>query len=94
MTRQTKGQTDRMILDGLNLEFDAKLPDMNCVRPRVTELIKKGLLWELGSTRCAVTNKTVRIVAIPKENERQMSFFDDEFTRQSERTLRQMGGDL
>jgi predicted ArsR family transcriptional regulator len=36
--------------------------DPNACRPRLTELIKKGLARECGSTRDSVTGKTVRIV--------------------------------
>lgn len=39
--------------------------DLNQVRPRVTELIAAGLLVELKATRCPVTGKTVRVVALP-----------------------------
>lgn len=38
--------------------------DMNAVRPRITELIKIGLLIEVDSVRCPVTGKTVRRVAV------------------------------
>jgi hypothetical protein len=37
-------------------------PDMNCVRPRITELIKGGFLEEVGKTKCSITNKSVRLV--------------------------------
>lgn len=48
--------TDRQIAAHLNF------PDMNCVRPRVTELVGMGLLREVDSVRCPVTGKTVRRV--------------------------------
>jgi hypothetical protein len=40
-----------------------RFPDMNCVRPRITELVGMGLLTEVGSVRCPVTGRTVRRVA-------------------------------
>ena len=49
-------RTDRQILTELGL------PDMNNVRPRITELIKGDKLQELGAIRCPITNKTVRLV--------------------------------
>ena len=58
------GMTDRYIKDGLFL------PDMNCVRPRITELIRDGWLIECGSTRCSVTGMTVRVVRAATEEER------------------------
>ena len=50
--------TDRRIKEHLNL------PDMNNVRPRVTELLKLGHLVECGDEICNVTNKTVRKVRL------------------------------
>jgi len=51
--------TDRELCDYL------ELPDMNCVRPRVTELIKKHLqLEECGTRCCPCTGKIVRVVRI------------------------------
>lgn len=52
-------QTDRGIKDILRLQ------DMNQVRPRVTELIKQGLVEEVGSEICFVTGKRVRLVTTP-----------------------------
>jgi len=40
------------------------LPDMNCVRPRITELIKLELVEECGKVRCEITNKSVRIIRL------------------------------
>lgn len=40
--------------------------DMNSVRPRITELIKMGLVKEVGSTICQVTGKRVRLVTSPE----------------------------
>lgn len=50
--------TDREIMEHLNL------PDMNAVRPRITELINKGVLYELTTTKDHLTGKSVRIVRI------------------------------
>ena len=60
--------TDRAIKDYL------MLPDMNNVRPRVTELLKEGLLEECGVELCSVTNKTVRKVRLSSPT-RQMELF-------------------
>lgn len=49
--------TDREVAAHLNF------PDMNCVRPRITELVSMGLLTEVDSVRCPVAGKTVRRVA-------------------------------
>jgi hypothetical protein len=46
--------TDRRIKHFLELD------DMNQVRPRVSELIKKGLIRETGAEHCPTTNKSVR----------------------------------
>lgn len=35
-------------------------PEMNNVRPRITEMIDSGVLVEVKKTRCPVTGKTVR----------------------------------
>jgi hypothetical protein len=50
--------TDRRLKNHLNL------PDMNNVRPRVTELLKLGIVEECGTELCDVTNKTVRKVRL------------------------------
>lgn len=50
--------TDREIVEGV---FFAGA-DMNLVRPRVTELLRAGLLIEVGSVRDPVTGMTVRRV--------------------------------
>lgn len=93
--------TDRGILFALNDMFETNLIDMNCVRPRVTELMKSGQLVETGSTRCRITNKTVRMVYLPDPNEKQVTMFadfvcgdGDEFVKQSAKTLNAMGVDL
>lgn len=50
--------TDRQIFNH-TLYFD-----LNAVRPRITEMVKSGHLKEVGSTRCCVTDKMVRLVDI------------------------------
>jgi len=45
---------DRQVKDILNL------PDMNSVRPRITELINRGFLMEVDSEKCPITGKKVR----------------------------------
>lgn len=54
--------TDRQIKVFLNY------PDMNCVRPRITELIDAKLVHEIGSTIDTTTEKNVRIVAAVSTN--------------------------
>lgn len=49
--------TDRQIAAGMGY------PDMNAVRPRITELIDQGILREAGSITCQVTGKRVRLVS-------------------------------
>lgn len=50
--------TDREILDRLGMA------DMNAVRPRITELIKLGVLEETGDRIDPLTGKRVRVVRI------------------------------
>ena len=57
--RKNGQATDRQIVEGLGFR------DMNACRPRVTELVQMGALVEVGSARCAITGKTVRIVDVP-----------------------------
>lgn len=52
-------QTDR------NVKEISRCNDMNNVRPRITELIRKGLVEEVGSVKCEVTGKKVRLVTTP-----------------------------
>lgn len=44
------------------------LPDMNGVRPRVTEMIDAGILEEAGSAVDPVTNSRVRVVRVKQRN--------------------------
>lgn len=55
-------ETDRSILAYL------RYTDMNAVRPRITELINKGVLREVGSVICPVTKKRVRVCKIAPRN--------------------------
>lgn len=52
--------TDRQVKDALGFS------DMNAVRPRITELVEKGLVEECGDVICPVTGKTVRKIRIYK----------------------------
>lgn len=61
--------TDRRIKEHLNL------PDMNNVRPRVTELLKLGILEECGEDTCEETNRTVRKVRLVSPMSGQMEMF-------------------
>lgn len=62
--------TDRQIMT--NLGFT----EPNQVRPRITELVERGLLYESGSAKCDVTDKTVRLVKIVSDvNKQQMEMF-------------------
>lgn len=60
--------TDRDVLNYLCLT------DMNQVRPRITELIKKGVVQEVGNVRCVTTDRKVRQVKILKEDKNQLKF--------------------
>ncbi len=51
--------SDRQVMEGLGFR------EPNAVRPRITELIDRGALLEVGSTTCPVTGKTVRLVNLP-----------------------------
>jgi len=48
--------TDRDVMRGLGFS------EPNAVRPRCTELVDAGVLVEVGSRRCPVTGKTVRVL--------------------------------
>ena len=61
--------TDRSIKEHL------KLPDMNNVRPRVTELLKLGILVECGNQLCRVSNRNVRLVKLRNPDTNQMELF-------------------
>ena len=52
----TSSATDREIMQALGYK------DMNAVRPRITELIKRGFLEECGSMRDPGTKRIVRLI--------------------------------
>lgn len=54
--KRPESYTDRQVLFWLNLD------DMNQVRPRITELIRDGYLYEGKSVICSVTGRPVRTV--------------------------------
>lgn len=58
--REHGRSTDRQVMAGLGFR------EPNSVRPRITECVDLGLLREVGSTRCEVTGKTVRVVDVPR----------------------------
>ena len=60
--------TDREIMQGMGF------PDMNNVRPRITELIELRKFMEVGNVTCRVTGKPVRRVDIRRA--RQSEMFD------------------
>lgn len=39
-------------------------PDLNCVRPRITEMTKAGVLRDVGNVVCVTTRTRVRLVDI------------------------------
>ena len=55
--------TDRDIMQSLGFR------DMNSVRPRISELVKRGTLAEVGTTTDPVTLKRVRLVDIAKSQD-------------------------
>lgn len=69
-----KRASDREVM--LSLGFS----DMNSVRPRITELVKEGLLVEVGDQEDPVTHKTVRVLSLPKDPRKPQREF--EFTLQ------------
>lgn len=58
-------RTDREIMKGLGFS------DMNSVRPRITELIKDGVLAEEGSVEDETTGKWVRLVCFNRPQKAQ-----------------------
>ena len=59
----TRYWTDRQMMSFL------RLPEPNSVRPRITELIKRGLAKEVGTEVCEVTGKSVRLVIATTRSE-------------------------
>jgi len=61
---------DRQIKEALGKD------DMNAVRPRINELIAKGLLYESGSDKDEKTGRKVRLVKLLTEtNKNQLDLF-------------------
>ena len=55
--------------------------DMNSVRPRITELLKEGLIEEVGDQEDPITKKRVRVLSIardPRKAQRQFDFAIEE----------------
>ena len=69
--RALKSATDRDVMVSLGFT------DPNAVRPRITELIKEGLLQEVGHSEDVITGKRVRLVALapdPRKAQRMFEF--------------------
>ncbi len=62
-TMQHLGRSDRAIMTMMGFN------DPNSVRPRLSEMLKAGVLQECGSTRDPVTGKWVRLVRIKRKAE-------------------------
>jgi hypothetical protein len=62
--------TDRQIMRTL------QLTEPNQVRPRITSLIEKKMIFESGNTKCQFTGKTVRLIKLNNDTNRgQMDLF-------------------
>ena len=61
MRRTQTSMTDRQIQAGMGFA------ERNMVQPRISELIKMGCLFEVGKVKCALTNKSVRLVSAKPE---------------------------
>lgn len=62
--------TDRDILHELGWS------DMNMVRPRITEMVQKGLVVETGSMTCGITGRKCRTLGKPTfEHKGQLKMF-------------------
>jgi hypothetical protein len=53
---RNRPHTDREVAAGMGY------PDMNAVRPRITELLRMGILEETDAVHCPITSKRVRRV--------------------------------
>lgn len=58
LTYTQQHMTDRQIIDRLHVT------DVNNIRPEITRLKQLGVISEVGKTKCPITGKTVRLVAI------------------------------
>lgn len=54
--------TDRQIMDRVMLS------EPNMVRPSITALVQMGMIVEIGTTKCHVTGKKVRVVDLPEHD--------------------------
>jgi DNA-binding Lrp family transcriptional regulator len=67
---RTGPQTDREVMHGMLYS------EPNMVRPRITEMVKAGLLEECGSKVDRFTGKPCRLVRVPKqESAEQLKMF-------------------
>jgi len=66
--------TDRSVM------FNLGQLDPNACRPRISELIAKGVLEEKGKVTCPITGRTVRLVGLP---EKQIEVFKPELWREA-----------
>ena len=72
MLMNPKPVTDRQV------KGELRYADMNSVRPRITELVKKGCLEECGRVKCLITGKRVRVIRVKaRQAEPQMEMFRD-----------------
>ena len=55
--------TDRDVM------FHMEMFDMNAVRPRISEMLDRGMLEERGKVTCRVTGRTVRLVGLPEKGD-------------------------
>ena len=75
--RYAKDLTDREIMLAL------ELPEPNCVRPRITELIKDGVLEQTGNKIDPQTGKRVRTVSLRADPRRPQAEFKFTLERQT-----------
>ena len=53
--------------------------DLNCVRPRITKLVRDGVLQEVGTQVCVITGRKVRVLRIPPlEDPNQLQLFPEQ----------------
>ena len=74
--------TDRDVM------FHMGMFDMNAVRPRISEMLDRGILEERGKVTCPVTGRTVRLVGLP-ESQKRMKFRGELMTEAEERELQE-----
>ena len=74
-----RGASDRELM--IRLGFT----DMNSVRPRITEMVKEGLLEEVSNQEDPITKKVVRVVALARDPRLPQREFD--FTLELQNTV-------